>query len=406
MDLGATGREAETLRRLEPNWNHGMIAASIAISLLGAFTSTQLQVLLLGTSCLHANQMIRMCQARVSLRTSSVLVWTILGSLTFGFCSVWSLHFVAMLAYELDLKIGINVAFTILSAVLAVLFTFVALGLDMLWETYKRERKGKLWLLRRSQAPKGLAITELEVERDNDTRPLLRHSEDAADYRSYIEDAELTQFSLPQGNHVREEENISLNIEAQPRSSAPELTALRNDLARRPATFPREELLSPPTSAQPLEPPFHGRTDSISSFTDSTQNSTSRRSSSLFGSNTSSYGLSSIMNIAYRSASPAQNAFIATGEALYTGFTCKNITKGFFWSLAITSMHYAGIKALQVPDGYLTLNYWLVILSALISWGVCVLGCVLIPQSLSSHFLSCCRVRGALYGAPLRPKSL
>jgi hypothetical protein len=41
MDTGAIGPE-ETLRRLEPHWNQGMIAASIAISLLGAFTSTQL----------------------------------------------------------------------------------------------------------------------------------------------------------------------------------------------------------------------------------------------------------------------------------------------------------------------------------------------------------------------------
>ena len=37
----------EALRRLEPHWNHGMIAASVAISLLGAFTSTQLYVSLL-----------------------------------------------------------------------------------------------------------------------------------------------------------------------------------------------------------------------------------------------------------------------------------------------------------------------------------------------------------------------
>lgn len=37
--------EDETLlRRLDPSWNKTMIAASIAISLLGAFTSTQLYV--------------------------------------------------------------------------------------------------------------------------------------------------------------------------------------------------------------------------------------------------------------------------------------------------------------------------------------------------------------------------
>ena len=33
-----------TMRQLEPNWDAGMIAASIAISFLGAFTSTQLFV--------------------------------------------------------------------------------------------------------------------------------------------------------------------------------------------------------------------------------------------------------------------------------------------------------------------------------------------------------------------------
>lgn len=43
MDTGTTA--AEDLRRLVPHWNHGMLVASIAISLLGAFTSTQLLVL-------------------------------------------------------------------------------------------------------------------------------------------------------------------------------------------------------------------------------------------------------------------------------------------------------------------------------------------------------------------------
>jgi NO-binding membrane sensor protein with MHYT domain len=329
-----------------------------------------------------------MCQARVSLRFSSVLVWTILGSLTFGFCSVWSLHFVAMLAYELDLKIGINVPYTILSAMLAVLFTFVALGSDMLWDTYKRESERKHWRLRRRQSPKGLTVTERQLERDHDSRPLLRHSEDDVDRRPSVENAGLTLFSLPQGNHV-EEENLSIDIEAGPGSSTLEQMAFRNDPARRrSATFPPDEPLSPITSGQPPGTPFHDRADSNGELTDSSEQSASRRSSSLFGSNSSSYGLSSIMNIAYRSASPAKNAFIATGESLYTGFTRKNITKGFFWSLAITSMHYSGLKALRVPEGYPTLNPWLVILSALISWCVCVVGCILMPQSKYCQLLS------------------
>lgn len=83
------------------------------------------------------------------------------------------------------------------------------------------------------------------------------------------------------------------------------------------------------------------------------------------------------MHKAYQGTSPAKNAFIATGEALYDGCTTRNIVKGFIWSLAITSMHYVGIAALRVPDGYFTLDIGFVVLSALISWIVCLVGCIL-----------------------------
>jgi NO-binding membrane sensor protein with MHYT domain len=69
-----------------------------------------------------------------------------------------------------------------------------------------------------------------------------------------------------------------------------------------------------------------------------------------------------------------------TGEILYLGCTWKNITKGFVWSLAITSMHYAGINALRIPSGYCTLNYAFVALSGIISWLVCIVGCILMSQ--------------------------
>ncbi|KAH6661742.1 PAS/PAC sensor hybrid histidine kinase [Halenospora varia] len=356
----------EALRKLEPHWNHGMIAASIAISLLGAFTSTQL-----------------MCQARVSLRFSSVLIWTLLGSLTFGFCAIWSLHFVAMLAYELDLQIGINVPCTVLSAVLAVLFTFAALGSDLLWETYQRERQGKHWPLRRRQAAKGPRTREREITRDNGTRPLLRYSEEDGEYTPPVENAELTGFDLSPGSRMETDESPLLDVEAHPESSVPEQMAFRNDPARKPLAFQSDEpTLFPRISEQP-EHTFPDRADSTAGLTESSKHSVSRRSSSLLGSN-SSYGLSSIRNLAYRSTSPAKNAFLATGEALYAGCTRKNITKGFLWSLAITTMHYTGLLALTIPQGYCTLNYWLVTLSGMISWLVCVVGCILMPQ-MESH---------------------
>src|ERR1700744_2349092 len=115
------GQQEAAMRRLEVHWNQGLIAASIAVSLLGAFTSTQM-----------------MCQARTSRYFSGVLVWTILGSLTFGFCSIWCLHFIAMLACELPLLIGLDGPLTVLSAFLAVAFTFLALASDLMRERYLR----------------------------------------------------------------------------------------------------------------------------------------------------------------------------------------------------------------------------------------------------------------------------
>lgn len=69
--------DRDGLRQLNSTWNNSLIIASIAISFLGAFTSTQL-----------------MCHARMSVRFSSVLIWSLLGSMIFGFCSIWSLHMV------------------------------------------------------------------------------------------------------------------------------------------------------------------------------------------------------------------------------------------------------------------------------------------------------------------------
>jgi len=66
--------------------------------------------------------------------------------------------------------------------------------------------------------------------------------------------------------------------------------------------------------------------------------------------------------------------------ALWYGLTYANITKGFFWSLAITSMHYSGVMALRVPEGKCTLEPGLVLLSAVISWVVCSVGCILMAQ--------------------------
>ena len=113
--------------------------------------------------------------------------------------------------------------------------------------------------------------------------------------------------------------------------------------------------------------------------------SVSQRSDSFMSSTNSSYGLKNIMKMANQGASPARNAFVSTGKALYEGCTWRNILKGFLWSLAITSMHYVGIAALRIPNGYSSFEPVLVVLSGVISWAVCVVGCILMAQ-IETHF--------------------
>ncbi|KAJ9651553.1 hypothetical protein H2198_009169 [Neophaeococcomyces mojaviensis] len=74
------------------------------------------------------------------------------------------------------------------------------------------------------------------------------------------------------------------------------------------------------------------------------------------------------------------NPLLIMLTALWYGLNLSNITKGFFWSLAVTSMHYSGVMALKVPEGWCTLDPALVLLSAVISWVVCSVGCILMAQ--------------------------
>jgi Bacterial signalling protein N terminal repeat len=284
---------------------------------------------------------------------------------------------VAMLAYELDILIGINVPLTILSSVLAVVFTFAALGSDLLWDTYSRERQRKTGTHKRRKTANGTKNLPRGNNPDMDARPLLSHSEDVEDFSPGLAEHELSPFEL---DGIEVEDNMPISDNDQFDPYLPQ-HAIRNAAARKVFALPDSSTNLLQNSERTQEPPFQENAESTTALTDSSEPTTSRRSSLPTGSSSiSTFGLSSIVNIAYRSTTPAKNIFITTGEALYLGFTLKNIAKGFLWSLAITSMHYAGIAALSIPSGYYTLNYILVVLSGIISWLVCVVGCILMSQ--------------------------
>jgi Bacterial signalling protein N terminal repeat len=281
-----------------------------------------------------------MCQAKVSLHFTSVLVWTLLASLTFGFCSIWSLHFVAMLACELDLQIGINVPLTLLSSILAVAFTFAALGSDLLWESYNRGSHRADKTPRKKQANKGRRIRPKVVTQNSDSRPLLNHAEEDGEYPSQLDCADSPLLDPLSGDQLELDESSGLEAGVQLEPTIPAHIALRRDSMLDVLAFPQTNASPNMVShsiSQQLQPRF---SDSIGSVagSESSGHSQSRQSCSLLDSNsTTSYGIGGLLNMAYRTTSPAKNAFVAAGEVLYAGFTFENITKGLCWSLAITS---------------------------------------------------------------------
>lgn len=334
-----------------------------------------------------------MCQARTSLNFSSVLAWTILACLTFGFCSIWSLHFVAMLACELDLPIGISAPLTVLSSVLAVLFTFAALASDLLWDRYNRQRRGKHWRSRRRPLRSASFNRPSRFAHESSSKarldPLAQDDEESSDFADEPETPLSSDELLLE---MDEHESISPRIRTEP-SLFVKLVPSDGSVPRHSALPLYDEPVERTTKLQvpgiepqsQSQPPQDTEASNPTDFRDclrrrSSEASTSGRSSSFISSTASSYGLSNIMNIAYSTTSPAKNAFIATAEALHSGSTRLNILKGFLWSLAITSMHYVGIAALRIPNGYSTANFFLVILSGLISWVVCLVGIILMSQ--------------------------
>ena len=296
-----------------------------------------------------------------------------------------------MLACELDLPIGIDVPLTLLSAALAVLITFAALASDFLWRTYERRKRRRNRVLARQDSTDGLMKRAIEGSSSNPRSG--RFEEEELDCVDNANDPELPLLSLEEEPDEEGYDALADDLEDGfgPTPALSQTSTKINSTNGRSAMSPDGSPTITKPFVTPAEPQYRDSCRQIEERPGiyrrrSSQHSVSQRSDSLMGSNVSTYGgLGHIMNMAYRSTAPAKNAFIATAQTLRTGCTIKNIIKGFLWSLAITSMHYVGIAALLVPKGYYTLNLPLVVLSAMISWVVCLVGCILMSE-IETHF--------------------
>ncbi|KAL1305786.1 hypothetical protein AAFC00_003951 [Neodothiora populina] len=379
-------------RLLEPQWDPALIAVSIGICFLGSFTATQV-----------------FCQARMAVHFRAVACWTAMGAILFGFTGIWCLHEVAMLACKFDLEIGIDAPLTALSAVLAIMFTWISLSSDILWDRFQKHRRRQARRSReaRKQKKKQMHPYHDDVEDTPSSEPLLESSEDEADGVAANDghgEAEEGYFDEHVSHAARYQSGDDLVLTPlQPGSAAasPGTNALKppshgfnyNDAGSGDATsrsgmssaskawlHPSRPHMQDFDARSPMRSVSEAEVTETGTRTSSDWSSL-RRDSSVGGSS-SGYlgGLNSAIGMVYRRGETTGWAVITLAKAFWAGCTTVNIFKGFVWSLAIDTMHYVGIAALRIPNGYYTLNPLLVLSSALISWIVCLVGSILMAN--------------------------
>ena len=303
-----------------------------------------------------------------------------------------------MLACELDLPIGLNVPLTVLSAVLAVSFTFAALASDLVWDRYRRLQQRKSRPLRHT-LHRSASGDDPNLELNGKASI---QAERLSMPQSYEDEPASTAKRRPESMQNPSQNSDTSKLNGHGLSSAePGMRPGNHPLLLKTYDDPEPaEVLPTLVSLQgndaeivvAHDEPNGSERGSIDASGGSSEPLLSRRSSGVTESDASTFGLGNMMSIRTYKASSlhAKNAFVVTAKLLYLGCTWRNAMKALLWSLAIDSMHYMGILALDIPDGYVLVDALLVTLSAVISWIVCLVGCILMAKMethLSQQFL-------------------
>lgn len=254
-------------------------------------------------------------------------------SLIFGFCSSWSLHFVGMLSCNLDVPISLDVGLTLFTGALAVGFTLISLGKDLLRKSYNRSPRPDF---------------KVTVQDEDAAAPLLEH------------DVAENGFSLGDSSVLSEPPTNLPSLVPAGRSCSDGVFA--NHLIPAPVVDGGEDI-EELNQDMPSVPSGSGS----GSGEGPTSNDPHHWS---FGSSK----VDGLKGMATQGNKPHKNAFIATFEGLIAGFSLEAVLMGLLWSLSLTCMHYGGLLAMQIPEGYMTLSPIPVLISAVISWVVCIAG--------------------------------
>ncbi|KAH9942971.1 histidine kinase [Amylocystis lapponica] len=371
-------------RVLVPKWAPELVVLSYCISWLGAYTSTQIVI--------HAKY------TRNPLRK---WVWTFLASLAFGFCAIWSMHFVGMLACRLDVKIGFDGLLTVLSAVVAVVFTFAALSSSYVTEVI--EHKISTWnrSLRTSLSSTWNIPVTLDPEVGYQALP---HGDEqgiagvsdqpTVEYEGYEDD--FTEVALEQGrplgrDHRRtpspQEVAFSTSVPTgQSRKVSYSLPAgVRNTTVQTPPPSPRQR---PPLRSIEESTDAPGAESNSRSSSDSSGGST-LASGSMFWGESLHVGLSQEARARIKSHAQKQplpeRGWREWARNHYETLTLLVLIRAAIWGMALVLMHYCGMWAMYIPGGRIVWNTAVVALSYVVAFAVCLVACITMER-MEVHF--------------------
>lgn len=100
---------------IKRHWRLELVLLSFIVSLLGAYTTTQLCIQTGGTR-----------------QTNRAIFWIFLASISFGGTGIWCMHFIGMLAVDLGIPVQYSSGQTVLTAALAVCGMFFTLMLNVI----------------------------------------------------------------------------------------------------------------------------------------------------------------------------------------------------------------------------------------------------------------------------------
>ncbi|KAI0640325.1 hypothetical protein C8Q77DRAFT_1085995 [Trametes polyzona] len=401
-------------RRLAPQWAPELVALSYLISWLGAYTSTQIMI--------HAKY-----------TRSAVLkwVWTFFASVAFGFCAIWAMHFVGMLACRLDVEVRFDIFLTIVSAAVAVLFTFAALASPYASEAIENSapmRTISKWnhdiyhnvahlVTGRTSDDLEAGYAPLQTGDPDDAPPSSPRSprsptvlnEDELEGSSDEDDTESDERSLLSNRRRAvggEEQQGSTpgsgpsSYATQPRRPSFAFTKASSKSSKSPARgFSRNRLLHRVFSASmtaraseesvPSSSSTTTTSSSESSFTRNLSGTTLATSSSRSWSEPLHPGLSRETRMRIK-ARAKERPIPEFGWRYWVRAHYKSITiflcvRAAIWAAAIVFMHYCGMWAMEIPSGRISWDLRIVALSYAVAICLCFVGCVFMVH-MESHF--------------------